>query len=166
MSPISAFTARRTRHLLLSAAFLSASVLAGSLVAPDTRAQTSACGSDPVVSLSNLAQLDLHTLVGTSDTPVSTTDVSAVNYDLYGPQGTTVTAEVDGSILGKLGKDTFQYTANQAPNTYSVHVQVTGKSGMPVTASADLVAPPGKKVVSTAQANGSSPQMLQMGLTG
>jgi hypothetical protein len=166
MSPISAFTARRTRHLLLSAAILLASVLADSVVAPDAQAGTGACASDPVVSLSNNNVLDLHTLVGTSNTPVSTTDVSQVNYVLYGPQGTSVTTEVDGSILGTLGKDTFQYTANQAPNTYSVHVQVTGKSGMPVTASADLVAPPGKKVVSTAQANGSSPQMLQMGLTG
>jgi hypothetical protein len=63
MAPISAFTARRTRHLLLGAALLSASLLARSLVAPATHAAISGCRSDPVVTLSNGDALDLHATV-------------------------------------------------------------------------------------------------------
>src|SRR5947209_3349001 len=130
MAPRSAFTARRAGYVLLGVAVLSASLLAHALVAPATHAAIGGCNSDPVVTLSDGNVLDLHATV--SDTY---DDVQQVKYTLYVPQGTWVTSEVDTSVLG--GKDTFQYydTKNQAPNTYSVNVQVnTGASQIPVVA--------------------------------
>jgi hypothetical protein len=65
MAPRSTFTARRAGYVLLGAAVLSASLLARSLVAPDTHAAIGGCRSDPVVTLSNGYAFDL--------TPPSTT---------------------------------------------------------------------------------------------
>ena len=59
MAPRSAFTARRAGYMLLGAAVLSASLLARSLMAPDTHAAVGGCRSDPVVTLSNGHALDL-----------------------------------------------------------------------------------------------------------
>ena len=89
-----------------------------------------------------------------------------VKYTLYVPQGTWVTSEVDTSVLG--GKDTFQYydTKNQAPNTYSVNVQVnTGASQIPVVAATDLVGVNGT-LLSTARVFGLSQQKLWMNVSG
>src|SRR5437588_8370228 len=118
MAPISAFTARRTRHMLLGAALLSTSLLAHSLVAPDTHAAISGGRSDPVVTLSNGVTLDLSTVV--NDT---TTDVQQVSYTLHAPIGTWVTSEVDTSMLGP--KDTFHFYADKPPGTFSVGSKVT-----------------------------------------
>ena len=161
MAPISAFTARRTRHMLLGAALLSASLLARSLVAPATHAAIGGCNSDPVVTLSNGDVLDLHaTVTDTYD------DVDQVSYTLYVPKGTWVTSELDTSVLG--GKDTFQYnnTQNQAPNTYSVAVRVnTLTPQIPVVAATDLVNANGT-VLATAEVSGQSPQTLWMNVSG
>ena len=161
MAPISAFPARHPGRTLLGVAVLSASPLAHSLVAPATHAAIGGCNSDPVVTLSNGAVLDLHATV--SDTY---DDVQQVKYTLYVPQGTWVTSEVDTSVLG--GKDTFQYydTKNQAPNTYSVNVQVnTGASQIPVVAATDLVKVTGT-VLSIDRVSGQSQQMLWMNVSG
>ena len=161
MAPRSAFTARRAGYMLLGAAVLSASLLARSLVAPATHATIGGCNSDPVVTLSNGDALDLHaTVTDTYD------DVQLVSYTLYVPNGVWVTSEVDTSLLG--GKDAFQYndTKNQAPNTYSVSVQVnTGASQIPVVAATDLVSVNGT-LVSTARVSGLSQQMLWMNVSG
>jgi hypothetical protein len=159
MAPISAFTARRARHLLLGAALLSASVLAHSLMAPDTHAAIGGCRSDPVVTLSNGAALDLHATV--DDTA---TDVQQVSYTLSGPKGTSVTGEVDTTVLGP--KDRFQYSANGPAGTYSASVKVTtGTPGKSVTAAMDQVDATGT-VLSTGSASGQSPQTLQMNVSG
>ena len=161
MAPRSAFTARRAGYMLLGVAVLSARLLTRSLLAPASHAAIGGCNSDPVVTLSNGAVLDLHATV--SDTY---DDVQQVKYTLYVPQGTWVTSEVDTSVLG--GKDTFQYydTKNQAPNTYSVNVQVnTGASQIPVVAATDLVKVTGT-VLSIDRVSGQSQQMLWMNVSG
>ena len=155
MAPRSAFTARRAGYMLLGAAVLSASLLTRSLLAPASHAAIGGCNSDPVVTLSNGAVLDLHATV--SDTY---DNVQQVKYILYVPKGTWVTSEVDTSVLG--GKDTFQYndTQNQAPNTYSVSVQVnTLTPQSAVVAATDLVNVNGT-VLATAGVSGQSPQTL------
>src|SRR5437764_5547457 len=117
MRHTSAFTTRRARYVLLGTAVLSASLLARSLLAPDTHAAIGGCRSDPVVTLSNGAALDLHASV--DDTA---TDVQQVSYTLSGPKGTSVTGEVDTTVLGP--KDRFQYSANGPARTYSACVKV------------------------------------------
>ena len=161
MAPRSAFTARRAGYMLLGAALLSASLLTRSLLAPASHAAIGGCNSDPVVTLSNGAVLDLHATV--SDTY---DDVQQVKYTLYVPQGTWVTSEVDTSVLG--GKDTFQYydTKYQAPNTYSAAVQVnTLTPQIPVVAATDLVNVNGT-VLATAGVSGQSPQTLWTHVSG
>jgi hypothetical protein len=161
MAPRSAFTARRAGYMLLGAAVLSASLLAHSLVAPATHAAIGGCNSDPIVTLSNGDVLDLHaTVTDTYD------DVEQVSYTLYVPNGVWVTSEVDTSLLG--GKDAFRYygTKYQAPNTYSVSVQVnTGASQIPVVAATDLVGVNGT-LLSTARVFGLSQQKLWMNVSG
>ena len=159
MRHVSMFTAHRAGYMLLGAAVLSASLLARSLVAPDTHAAISGCRSDPVVTLSNGAVLDLHATVDdTYD------DVQQVSYTLYVPKGTWVTSEVDTSALGP--KDTFQFYADEPPNTYSAGTKVTtGTPQIPAAATMDLVKLTGT-VLSTASASGKSPQTLWMNVSG
>ena len=161
MAPISAFTARRTRHMLLGAALLSASLLARSLVAPATHAAIGGCNSDPIVTLSDGNVLDLHaTVTDTYD------DVEQVSYTLYVPNGVWVTSEVDTSLLG--GKDAFQYynTKYQAPNTYSASAKVdTLTPQIAVVAATDLVSVNGT-LVSATRVSGLSQQKLWMNVSG
>ena len=163
MSHTSVFTTRHRSRSLLGVAVVSvsASLLALSLMALDTDAAIGGCRSDPVVTLSNGNTLHLSAVV--NDT---TTDVQQVSYTLHAPVGTWVMGEVDTSVLGV--KDTFQYndTQNQSPNTYSVAVRVnTGTSQIPVVAATDLVGVSGT-VLSTASADGQSPQTLWMNVSG
>jgi hypothetical protein len=158
MAPISTFTARRTRHMLLGAALLSASLLAHSLLAPATHAAIGGCNSDPVVTLSNGDVLDLHATV--DDTYA---DVQQVSYTLHAPVGTWITGEVDTSLLG--GKATFQFHADNPPNTYSAATKVTTLTPqISVVAATDLVDVTGT-VVSTARVSGQSHQMLWMNVS-
>src|SRR5437588_5034859 len=137
MRHASMFTTRRARHMLLGAAVLSASLLARSLIAPATHAAVGGCRSDPVVTLSNGYAFDLSAVV--NDT---TTDVQQVSYTLHAPAGTSVTSEVDTSALGP--KDTFQFYADEPPNTYSASAKAnTLTPQMPVAATTDLVSPTG-----------------------
>jgi hypothetical protein len=169
MSPISAFTARRTRHLLLSAAILSASVLAGSLAAPDTRAQTSACASDPEITFANGDVMDLSTVLPPTQ-PVQ--DVSGVTYVISMPSDTHVVNEADTAALGISGKDSISYQANEPANshTYAARVKVsTAKSGVPWTLSMKVaVTVQGKKgpTLSSGDVTGYTPQTLSVGVTG
>jgi hypothetical protein len=159
MHRTSVFTARRTRHILLGAALLSASLLARSLVAPDTHAAIGGCRSDPIVTLSDGHALDLHATVNTTYD-----DVQLVSYTLHGPLGTWVTSKVDDSLLGP--KAAFQYYADQPPNTYSASVQVTTQiPQIPVAAATDLVAVSGTPLSADTEA-GQSPQRLWMNVSG
>ena len=159
MRHTSMFTARRAVPMVLGASVLSASLLARSLVAPETHATIGGCQSDPIVTLSNGVTLELSTVV--DDT---TTDVQQVSYTLHAPAGTWVTGEVNTSVLGV--KDTFIFYADEPPNTYSAAVQVnTGASQIPVVAATDLVSVNGT-LASTAQVSGQSPQTLWMYVSG
>src|SRR5438128_12259453 len=106
MRRTSKFTKRRLSQTLLGTAALSTSLLARSLIAPDTHAAVGGCRSDPVVTLSNGYVLDLSAVV--NDTA---TDVQQVSYTLHAPVGTWVTSTVDTSVLGP--KDTFQFYADE-----------------------------------------------------
>src|SRR5436190_21024178 len=158
MTHRSAFTARRLSYMLLGAAVLSASLLTRSLVAPATHAAISGCRSDPVVTLSNGDVLDLHATV--DDTHA---DIQQVSYTLHAPIGTWITSEVDTSLLG--GKDTFQFRADNPPNTYSAAAKVdTLTPQIPVRAATDLVdlnGPP----LSADWVSGQSHQMLWMNIS-
>ena len=163
MRHASMFTARRAGPMLLGAAALSASLLARSLIAPDTHAAVGGCRSDPVVTLSNGYVLDLSAVV--NDTA---TDVQQVSYTLHAPLGTWVMSEVDTSLLGP--RDTFQFYADEPPNTYSAGTKVTTLSPhIPVAATTDLVSSTGivsGTVLLTASASGQSHQMLRMNVSG
>src|SRR5439155_10658200 len=104
-------------QILLGTAALSAGLLATSLIAPDAHAHVGGCRSDPIVTLSNGNTLDLSAVV--SDTA---TDVQQVSYTLHAPAGTSVTREVDTSVLAP--KDAFQFYADNPPNPYSVAATV------------------------------------------
>jgi len=163
MRHTSAFIARRAGPMLLGAAVLSASLLARSLMAPATHAAVGGCRSDPVVTLSNGHALDLSSVV--TDTY---DDVQLVSYTLHAPVGTWVTSEVDTSALGP--KVTFQFYADEPPNTYSAGTKVTTLSPhIPVAATTDLVSSTGivsGTVLLTASASGQSHQMLRMNVSG
>ena len=158
MTHRSAFTARRLSYMLLGAAVLSASLLTRSLVAPATHAAIGGCNSDPVVTLSNGAVLDLHAVVDDAYA-----DIQQVSYTLHAPVGTWVTSEVDTSLLGP--KDTFLFRADNLPNTYSAATQVdTLTPQISVVAATELVSVNGT-LVSTARVSGQSQQMLWMNVS-
>src|SRR5438128_2572115 len=155
MRRTSKFTKRRLSQTLLGTAALSTALLARSLIAPGTHAAVGGCRSDPVVTLSNGAVLDLSSVVTDSYD-----DVQQVSYTLYAPVGTWITAVVDTSILGP--KDTFQFYADEPPNTYRAAAKVTTLTPqMPVAEATDL-ARVSETPLSTASASGQSPQMLWM----
>jgi hypothetical protein len=157
MRHASTFTARRAGSMLLGVAALSASLLARSLIAPDTHAALGGCRSDPVVTLSNGNALDLSAVV--DDTA---SDVQQVSYTLHAPVGTTIVSETDTSALGP--KDTFVFYADQPPNTYSAGTKVyTTTPQISAVATTDLVSTSGT-LLSTASASGLSPQMLWMNI--
>jgi hypothetical protein len=159
MSPISAFTARRARPLLLGAAILSASVLARSLVAPDAHAAIGACRSEPTAILSNGYALDVSATINTD-----VSDVQQVNYALVLPDGVHVVSWTDTAAVGP--KDTYSVNATNSAGHYSVAVTVnTGTPGVSVTASTILLKTAGAKV-SNASVSGLSGQKLWMKVSG
>ena len=161
MSPFSAFTARRARHLLLGAAILSATVLVCSLVAPDAQAGTGACASDPVITVDNGDTIDLSTVVSTSQD-----QVSQVSYTVSMPQGTKVTNEVDPEVLSKVDKLNYQSNQRAGSHDYAVQVQVqTASPGVPVKADMTVVMVTGKKL-KAGSVQGQSPQTLNLSATG
>lgn len=158
MSPISAFTARRGRHLLRGTAILSATVLACSLVAPDAHAGTGACTSEPVAVLSNGYAIDMQATVQDS-----ASDVQNVSYTLKVPSGVSLVSWTDTATLGP--KDTYSVNSTNNAGNYSAGVSVNTGTKSSVSASADLVAAK-KSTVSSNSASGQSNQQLWMSLSG
>jgi len=83
------------------------------------RAEISGCMSDPVALLSNGVTVDLSAAINDV-----ATDVAQVTYTLHAPVGTSV---VGWSIsTGPLGpKETFQFYADNVPNTYNTTTLVS-----------------------------------------
>ena len=159
MSPSSAFTARRARHLLLGAAILSASVLAGSLVAPAAHAGYSTCASEPVAILSNGYAIDVTASINTD-----ASDVRNVSYTLNIPSGVSLVSWTDTAAVGP--KDTYSVNANNSAGNYTVGVTaVTGTPNLSVKASTTLVNAT-KVKVSGNSASGHSKQQLWMKVSG
>jgi hypothetical protein len=158
MSPISAFTARRARHLLRGAAILSATALAVSLVAPDAQAGTSACRAEPIVALSNGGALDINATI--QDDP---SDVQSVNWTVNLPAGVSpVGPPVDNAILGP--KDHYSFSSNGPAGSYSVGVSAASGTNVSMSATTDLLSK--KKVVSSDSTSGNSNSQLWMRVTG
>ena len=158
MSPISAFTARRACHLLLGAAVLSASLLAGSLTAPVTHAGLAGCRSDPVALLSNGYTLDLNATLD-----VDASNVQNVRYTLNVPSGVSLVSWTDTAALGP--KDTYTVNATNSAGNYTMGVSVDTATPASVTASTTLVNPL-KVKVSGNSASGKSKQQLWMKVSG
>ena len=158
MSPISAFTARRACHLLLGAAVLSASLLAGSLMAPVTHAGIASCRSDPVALLSNGYTLDLNATLD-----VDASNVQNVRYTLNIPSGVSLVSWTDTAALGP--KDTYTVNATNSAGNYTTGVSVDTATPASVTASTTLVDPL-KVKVSGNSASGKSKQQLWMKVSG
>jgi hypothetical protein len=158
MTPISAFTARCARHLLLGAAILSATVLACSPVAPDAQAGTGACTSEPVAILSNGYAIDVTANVGTS-----ASDVQNVSYTLNIPKGVSLVSWTDTATLGP--RDTYSVNANNNAGNYTVGVSAKTGTQASVTASTDLVNATHAHVSSNS-ASGQSNQQLWMSVSG
>lgn len=136
---------------LVPLAFLLASGLAQSTSA---HAQLAACRSDPVVTLSNLAVIDLQ--AGISD---SLSDVKSVTYVVHGPKGTSKLAVVNTDTLIGL-KESVSYVADDSSGTYDVYTTVyTGQSGVAVTAYTTVVSPLGL-TLSSPTVSGKSGQTL------
>ena len=76
--------------------------------------------------------------------------------------------DIDTSALGP--KDTFQFYADEPPDTYSASAKAnTLTPQMPVAATTDLVSPTGivsSTVLSADSASGQSPQTLWMNVSG
>jgi len=161
MSPISAFTARRACHLLLGAAILSATVLAGFPVAPDAHAATGACRSDPVITVDNGDTIDLSTVVSTSQDKVS-----LVSYTVSMPIGTKVLNEVDPEVLNPVDKLSYQSNQRAGSHAYTVQVQVqTDPPGVPVKADMTVVTVTRQKL-RAGSVQGQSPQTLNLSVAG
>ena len=158
MSPSSAFTARRARHLLLGAAILSASVLAHSPTAPDAQAQTGACASEPVALLSNGYTIDVTASINTD-----ASDVRNVSYTLNIPSGVSLVGWADTATLGP--KDTYSVNANNNAGNYTVGVSAKTGTQASVTASTTLVNAT-KAHVSNNSASGHNNQQLWMSVSG
>lgn len=144
----------------LAAMLLVAIVEIGLIIAPLWSSHASAaftgCGSDPVVSLSNGAQLDLSAYI--SD---DISNVRQVAYVLHAPAGTQLVNIVNTD--GAMGlKEVFQiYTDNQT-DTYTADTTVSTAQGrVAVTANMDLVSPLGL-TVGSGSAAGMSQQDLSI----
>jgi hypothetical protein len=159
MSPFSADTARRARHLLLGAAILSATVLACFPMAPDAHAATGACRSEPVVILSNGYALDMNATIQDD-----ASDVQSVNYTVNIPSGVSVVGTpVDDAVLGV--KDHYSFSSNGPAGSYSVGVTANTGTKVSMSATTDLVN--GKKAhVSSDSASGNSNSQLWMRVSG
>ena len=158
MSPIAAFTARRACHLLLGVAVLSASLLAGSLMAPAAQAGIASCRSDPIAILSNGYTLDV-----TATVDIAVSAVQNVRYTLNIPSGVSLVSWTDTAALGP--KDTYSVNATNSAGNYTMGVSVDTATPASVTASTTLVNPL-KVKVSGNSASGKSKQQLWMQVSG
>jgi hypothetical protein len=115
---------------------LALSLVAGMVLVPRAQASLGACGSDPIVVLSNGVIIDLSALIG-----VAASDVQQVRYTLHIPSGLSVRSIIyTPSALGH--KEVLQLFAGDAANTYdSVTVVNTGTKGIVVRARMSVIAP-------------------------
>lgn len=88
---------------------------------PAAHAAIGACGSDPIVILSNGTELEFSTLI--ADAP---TDVQQVTYTLRIPEGLSVIASVTGALGAK---EQWSVTADMPPQTVQVSTHVTAGDG-------------------------------------
>jgi hypothetical protein len=166
MSPISAFTARRARRLLLGAAILSATVPACFPVAPDAHAATGACRSEPVAILSNGYAIDMEADIQDPADPLGTgSDVQSVNYTLKLPSGVSLVGQPVDNAKVLAPKTTYSVSSTNNAGNYTVGVSVNTGTKASVSATAALVA--AKKLqLSSNSASGQSNQQLWMSLSG
>jgi hypothetical protein len=158
MTPSSAFTAHRARHLLLGAAILSATVLACFPMAPDAHAATGSCTSEPVAILSNGYALDMDATIQDD-----ASDVQNVNYTLKVPSGVSLVSWTDTAALGP--KDSHSVSSSGSSGSYRVSVQAKTGAQVSVTASTVLVNAGGAHVSSNS-ASGHSSEQLSMSVSG
>jgi hypothetical protein len=104
-------------------------------------AQLAACRSDPVLVLSNLADLDLQ--AGISD---NLSDVGSVSYVVHAPAGTSVISVLNlDPLLGVHG--TLKFYADNPAGVYDLYTTVyTNRSIVAVTADEIVVSPLGVAV--------------------
>lgn len=143
---------------------LAPSVLASALGAvmvptiPTAHASLGACGSDPVVVLSNGVTIDLYATVGDASD-----DVQQIVYTLHAPHGTSVLSVVyTSSLLGP--KEVLQFEADTLPDTYATETVVTtGARGIAVTATTTVV--PLLDLPATASTHGYDRQSLHVSVS-
>lgn len=123
-----------TRGVLLGGALLAVSFFSGPLHPIGAKAMLSTCRSDPQVTLSNGAVIDLQ--AGIED---SASDVQEIVYVLHAPAGTHVLtfSNTDG-LLGLVER--FEFYADDAANTYDTYTRVTtGTTTASVTATSTVL---------------------------
>jgi hypothetical protein len=113
----------------LGAAVLSAALFATPFMPTAAHAQIGGCRSDPTVTLSNLAVVDLSASINDS-----LSDVRSVTYVLHVPKGVFALATVKTDTLIGLTEH-FQIVSDQPAGTYKTYTTVyTGASSVAVTA--------------------------------
>ena len=113
----------------LALALGAASLLAVSLAAPAAHAALSRCSTDPVVTLSNGAQVTM-----SNDIYDASTNVTKVAYILHAPGGTTVTSVSYANSTTGI-PETFTFYADNQPGDYDSYDAMTSdrpyRAGMP-----------------------------------
>ena len=124
----------RSRWILVGVAALTFGVLAGPLMTRPALAAFTTCTSDPVLTLSNGAAIDVKAVV--SDV---TADVKDIVYTVHAPAGTRLVSVVDtDSVLGLV--EHVNFYADNASHSYDTYATVyTGQSGVTVKASTTVV---------------------------
>jgi hypothetical protein len=118
----------------MGGALLMAALLAADRTTDVAFAHLGVCFDDPIVSLVNLGQIDLHSTIADSNT-----NVKKITYVVHVPAGTHVLAITNLDGLFGL-RSTVQVIADDAPNTFDTYTTVTtGQSNVAVTASSTLV---------------------------
>jgi hypothetical protein len=115
-------------------AALTLGLLAGPLIPRPALAAFTTCTSDPVLTLSNGAAIDVRAVV--SDVA---SDVTSIVYTVHAPAGTRLVSVLNtGSVLGLV--EHVNFYADNAAKTYDSYTTVsTGRSGVTVKASTTVV---------------------------
>lgn len=151
--------AARVHRSVLAAAVLLLGLVSTPWLANGAHASLTYCTSDPVVTLSNGAVLDLAATIADS-----TADVQRVVYAVHAPAGTHLVALVNTDGLMGL-KETVQFSATDPANTYATATTVsTGQRGVAVTAAAKVVAVLGV-TLEAGSTSGLSGQTLRIHIT-
>ena len=103
----------------LALALGAAGLLAGSLTAPAAHAALVRCSTDPLVTLSNGAQVTM-----SNDIYDSSTNVKGVAYILHAPSGTTVKSVSYANSTEGI-PETFTFYADNQPGDYDSYVVTT-----------------------------------------